>query len=144
MVVFAFPWWQKMPHVYWPSLYLLFEASAWLFCSLYYWAFVFLLSCESSSEKTLMLGKTEGKRREGQQRMRCLVSITDSMEVNVSKLWEVKDGKPGVLQFMGSQRARHDLVTEQEQEEFMIYSGYKSFVWYRVFWIFSLSSWLAF
>ena len=75
-----------------------------------------------------MLGKTEGKRREGQQRMRCLVSITDSMEVNVSKLWEVKDGKPGVLQSMGSQRARHDLVTEQEQEEFMIYSGYKSFV----------------
>ena len=65
-----------------------------------------------SLEKTLMLGKIEGKRIRGQQRMRWLDSITDSMNMNLIKLQEiVKDGE---VQFMGSQRVRHDLATEQQ------------------------------
>ena len=64
-----------------------------------------LMQRADSLEKTLMLGKIEG-RRMGRQRMRWLDGITDLMDMSLCELRESE--RPGVLRFMGSQRVGHD------------------------------------
>ena len=70
-----------------------------------------------SFERTLMLGKIEGRSRRGRQRMRRLDGVTDWMDMRLSKLREMVKGKPGVLQSMESQRVRHYLATKQPPEK---------------------------
>ena len=73
-------------------------------------SFHHLMQRADSSEKTLMLGKIEGGRRRGRQRVRCLDGITDSMDVRLSKLQQMVKDREGVafLQSVGLQRVRHE------------------------------------
>ena len=78
--------------------------------------FGYLVRRTNSLEKTLILRKTEGRRR-GRQRVRWLNSITDSMDMSLSKLRKTVTGKSGVLQFVGLQRVRYNLTSEQQDDQ---------------------------
>ena len=74
-----------------------------------FWVFFFF-------SPSLTAGKDGRQRRRGRQSRRWLDSVTYSMDINLSKLWElVQDREAGVRQFTGIQRVRHNLATEQQQ-----------------------------
>ena len=74
--------------------------------------FGYLMRRADSLEKTLMLGKIEGKRKRGQERMRWLDGITDSMDMSLSKLQELDDGQGGLA--CCSPWARKELDTTEQ------------------------------
>ena len=92
-----------------------------------------LMQRANSLEKTLMLGKIEGRRRRGWQRTRWLDVITDSMDM--SKLWEiVKDREAWWVQSMGLQRVRHNWVIEQQ---YVVHST-PSVIWFGAWELFCM------
>ena len=83
-----------------------------------------LMGRADSLEKTLMLGMIEGRRRRRQQRMRWLDGITDSMDMSLSKLWDMVNKREAwraaVLGFAKSHKKSNDLVTEQQMHYSML------------------------
>ena len=76
-----------------------------------------LMPRADSLEKTLMLGKIEGRRRRGQQRMRWLGSITDSMDMNWSKLQETVNDREAWRAVVHGVAVRHALAIQEQQQQ---------------------------
>ena len=75
-----------------------------------------LMRRANSLEKTLMMGKIEGMKRKVWQKMRWLDSFTDSIDMNLSKLWKIVEDR-GMLQSMGLQGIVHNLETEHNSKK---------------------------
>ena len=77
-----------------------------------------LMQRAASLEKTLMLGKIDGGKRRGRQRMGWLDDITNSVDMNLNQFQEmVKDREVGMLQCMWLQSVGQDLATNQQQQQ---------------------------
>ena len=129
-------WWMK--YMYVSYIYIYTHTYIWMNCVCTY-----IIICDNylymnqwradSLEKTLMLGKTEGKRRRGWQRIKQLDSIIDSMGMYLSKLSELEDRGAWCAAFHGSQRVRHNWATEQQQIYMNQYVyWYTDGEWYRL------------
>ena len=108
--------WRRLLRVPWTARrsnqLILKQSQPWLMLKLQ--SFGHLIQRTDSLEKTLMRGKTEVKRRRGQQRMRQTPLLTQWTWVWANSRTQCNKGKPGLLQFKGSQRVRHDWATEQD------------------------------